>query len=78
MHIQHALQHAEIGQAKAADKDISLAWQRIEMFLWKMVDPKASPRFKNHQTELAAWERNQSGDLDNMPRGSQQAGTAVA
>lgn len=84
LHIYEGAGHAflnkpdKIGQAKASDKDISLAWQRMEMFLWKNVDPKASPRFKNHQTELAAWERNQSGDLDNMQRGGQQAGTVVA
>ena len=33
---------AEIGQAKASDKDIGLAWERIEAFLWKYVGPESS------------------------------------
>ncbi len=33
---------AEVGQAKASEKDIGLAWERIETFLWKHVGPHAS------------------------------------
>ena len=31
--------HVEIGQMKASDKDIGLAWERIETFLWKHIGP---------------------------------------
>ena len=37
-----ALHVAEVGQAKASEKDIGLAWERIETFLWRHVGPSAS------------------------------------
>lgn len=33
---------AEIGQAKASEKDVGLAWERIEAFLWNHVGPALS------------------------------------
>ena len=42
---------AEVGQAKASEKDIGLAWERIETFLWKHVGPHASA-YSDGQTAL--------------------------
>ena len=33
---------AEVGQAKASEKEIGLAWERIETFSWKHVGPHVS------------------------------------
>ena len=42
--------YAEIGQAKASEKDIGLAWERIETFLWKHVGPASSDDSNEHTT----------------------------
>lgn len=39
---------AEIGQAAASDKDIRLAWERIETFLWKHVGPASYAHSTDH------------------------------
>ncbi|KAL0049168.1 hypothetical protein WJX82_008011 [Trebouxia sp. C0006] len=48
LHIYEGAGHAflnnpdKVGQAKASEKDIGLAWEHIETFLWKHVGPHAS------------------------------------
>ena len=42
--------HAEIGQAKASEKDTGLAWERIETFLWKHIGPTSSAESVNNST----------------------------
>ena len=45
--------HAEIGQAKAADKDLELAWERIETFLWRHVCPDPSGQDSRQGTSIS-------------------------
>ncbi|KAL3143921.1 hypothetical protein ABBQ32_003737 [Trebouxia sp. C0010 RCD-2024] len=40
----------KIGQAKASEKDIGLAWERIETFLWKHIGPFSSTESVNQST----------------------------
>lgn len=43
--------HVEIGQPKAPDKDIGLAWERIETFLWKHIGPASVAHSTDQQNE---------------------------
>ncbi len=54
---------AEVGQAKASEKDIGLAWERIETFLWKHVGPRASA-YSDGQTALHSQHNGQMQDND--------------
>ncbi len=54
---------AEVGQAKASEEDIGLAWERIETFLWKHVGPHASA-FSDGQTTSHSQHNGQMQDND--------------
>lgn len=54
---------AEVGQAKASEKDIGLAWERIETFLWKHVGPHASA-YSDGQTASYSQHNGQMQDND--------------
>lgn len=43
--------HVEIGQIKASDKDIELAWERIETFLWNHVGPASVAHSTDQQNQ---------------------------
>ena len=63
---------AEVGQAKASEEDIGLAWERIETFLWKHVGPHASA----HSDGQIAWHSQQNGQTqDNDVVSSSQIAT---
>lgn len=77
-HVHFCIGCAEIGQAKASDKDIDLAWQRIEAFLLKFVDPRSAPCLKTNDAELAPWEQHCSNEVDHAPSSSQQEAATPA
>ena len=56
---------------KASDKDIKLAWERIEAFLWKYVGPTSSAGSVNHST---VHQQNQ----DPIPSTAMQNGSEAA
>lgn len=43
--------HVDIGQIKASDKDIGLAWERIETFLWKHMSPASVAHSTDQQDQ---------------------------
>lgn len=68
---------AEIEQPKASQKDIGLAWERIETFLWKHVGPNSGA-----QSSSQGMSQMQNGDTvsssqmpDNMAGSSQDTAT---